>query len=365
MKPRTAPAALLALALAALVALLAPRPAGAEDGTSTSSPSCRTDVDRGQAGFFRTDPWAKGEVVLTFDDGPHPKHTPRVLDLLAEHRLPATFFVVGRAISRDTYHLVQRIVSEGHLLGSHSYSHDVKMTKLEAPEHTIATIRGQHEVTGILVDLALLATSAEDFDALYLRVFELSPRTWLSGRTITASFERFAERHRALLAERGYAGDARPYPLLYSRPPGGGPYVEYDGAAGAKLHDAALAELGMLNVLWHGASGDTVPEKRGDYAFLTGNMDKQAELGGVLLIHDYIRDDALAHSLARMATTKGVRVVTLDRAVEQKYGCAQTALAEALRGGREAVASPATASGVAQPTKPASSPASSPSVPAL
>ncbi len=349
MNPRSPFAALALLTLAALFACLAPRAADAQ--TSTTEAGCRPAGDRGHAGFFRTDPWARGELVLTFDDGPHPKHTPRVLDLLAEHRMQATFFVVGRAINRDTYHLVQRTVAEGHTLGSHSYSHDVKMTRLEAPELTVSFIRGQHEATSILVDLALLAESGDDFDALHRRVFESDPKAWLSGSGIAKSWQSYVARHRALLAERGYAGGERPYAILYSRPPGGGPYVEHDGAAGSKLHDLALAELGMLNVLWHGASGDTVPEKRGDFAFLTSNMDKQAELGGVLLIHDYIRVDALAHSLERIAKSASVRVVSLDRAVEQKYGCTPLALGEALR--------------VAQATKAASSPASSPSVPAL
>lgn len=59
---------------------------------------------------------------LSFDDGPHPEHTPRLLDLLAEHDVHASFFVVGqRAESHPA--IVERIVAEGHLLGNHSWSH--------------------------------------------------------------------------------------------------------------------------------------------------------------------------------------------------------------------------------------------------
>ncbi len=61
-------------------------------------------------------------VALTFDDGPDPYHTPRILDILAEHGCPATFFVLGTA-ARNWPGLVRRIVAEGHSLGSHCYSH--------------------------------------------------------------------------------------------------------------------------------------------------------------------------------------------------------------------------------------------------
>lgn len=63
-----------------------------------------------------------GGVALTFDDGPHPSSTPRVLDVLAEHGVPATFFCVG-SNARAHPELVARIQAEGHLVGSHSLTH--------------------------------------------------------------------------------------------------------------------------------------------------------------------------------------------------------------------------------------------------
>lgn len=62
-----------------------------------------------------------GRVALTFDDGPG-DHTHRVLDVLAAHRVPATFFVVGRNAERAP-DLVARIRDEGHGLGSHTLTH--------------------------------------------------------------------------------------------------------------------------------------------------------------------------------------------------------------------------------------------------
>jgi peptidoglycan/xylan/chitin deacetylase (PgdA/CDA1 family) len=61
-------------------------------------------------------------VALTFDDGPHPAHTPGVLAVLDEHQVKATFFMMGRNVER--YPAVARDVwRRGHEIGNHSYSH--------------------------------------------------------------------------------------------------------------------------------------------------------------------------------------------------------------------------------------------------
>lgn len=286
---------------------------------------------RGFYGLYADDETPKNDVSLTFDDGPHPTATPRVLDMLAERHLGATFFLIGRNINRDTYPLVQRMVADGHVLGSHSYSHDVHMTRVGAPSETVADIVAQHAATADLIDLAILARSGDDFDAMFREVFEADPATWLTASALRRDRKAIAARHRALLSKRGIAEGERAYATLLSRPPGGGPYVEHDGAAGIALYDRALAELGMVNVLWHGASGDTVPESRSDFAFLTRNLAKYSAHGGVILIHDYMRPDALAHGLDAM-NRAGVRVSPLEARLQAKYRCGEGALTALLRG---------------------------------
>lgn len=61
-------------------------------------------------------------VALTFDDGPHPVLTPRVLEILRERGIRATFFLIGKWVERHP-ELVRRIVAEGHTVGNHSYGH--------------------------------------------------------------------------------------------------------------------------------------------------------------------------------------------------------------------------------------------------
>src|SRR2546429_6928330 len=60
--------------------------------------------------------------ALTFDDGPNPQITPRLLSLLEKHRIPATFFVLGKYV-RQYPGLVADIVTRGHIVGNHTYGH--------------------------------------------------------------------------------------------------------------------------------------------------------------------------------------------------------------------------------------------------
>lgn len=66
---------------------------------------------------------AGGARYLSFDDGPHPEHTPQLLDLLAAHAVQASFFLVGKRVEQYPA-VVERIVAAGHLIGNHSWSHE-------------------------------------------------------------------------------------------------------------------------------------------------------------------------------------------------------------------------------------------------
>ncbi|WP_088224834.1 polysaccharide deacetylase family protein [Desulfosporosinus sp. FKB] len=61
-------------------------------------------------------------VALTFDDGPHPEYTPKVLDILERYKVPATFFVVGE--NAQAYpEIIKEIQEHGHQLGMHCQQH--------------------------------------------------------------------------------------------------------------------------------------------------------------------------------------------------------------------------------------------------
>jgi len=62
------------------------------------------------------------KLALTFDDGPDPEWTPAILDILKEKKVPATFFMIGSAMEAHPG-LVQRVLSDGHEIGNHTYTH--------------------------------------------------------------------------------------------------------------------------------------------------------------------------------------------------------------------------------------------------
>ncbi len=67
-------------------------------------------------------------VHLTFDDGPHPEATPKVLDILKTRDLKATFFLLGENVERYP-DVAQEIVNQGHFIGNHALAHVSLMLK--------------------------------------------------------------------------------------------------------------------------------------------------------------------------------------------------------------------------------------------
>ena len=83
-------------------------------------------------------------VALTFDDGPFPASTPMLLDLLARHRLPATFFVIGRQAAAHP-ELIAAILAHGHTIGNHSSRHD-NLLMLRSSKALADDIRATQEI---------------------------------------------------------------------------------------------------------------------------------------------------------------------------------------------------------------------------
>ncbi len=81
-------------------------------------------------------------LALTFDDGPHPVYTPRLLDILKEKHVKATFYVVGTNAKRYP-EILRRILAEGHEIGNHSVTHG-NLTKM-SPDGVRNELRVCHE----------------------------------------------------------------------------------------------------------------------------------------------------------------------------------------------------------------------------
>ena len=83
-------------------------------------------------------------VYLTFDDGPSDRVTPKILDILKEEKVKATFFIVGNAAQSRKY-LLEREYREGHTVAVHSYTHEYKQIYSSA-ENLLADIDKCNEV---------------------------------------------------------------------------------------------------------------------------------------------------------------------------------------------------------------------------
>lgn len=83
-------------------------------------------------------------VALTFDDGPHPEITPKILDVLSTYQAKATFFMIGQHIERYP-DLAARVAAEGHEIGNHTWTHP-DLTKLDEQQ-----IRDELERTAQLI----------------------------------------------------------------------------------------------------------------------------------------------------------------------------------------------------------------------
>ncbi|MFE9257721.1 polysaccharide deacetylase family protein [Streptomyces sp. NPDC006879] len=124
------------LLCAAALAPGSPRPVGAKEQADSPAPAPARAGSPARAVVSESivhRPEVAGRAVnLTLDDGPDPRWTPQVLDLLGQNSVKATFCLVGPQAERHP-HLVRRIVSDGHRLCDHSMSHDVRMDQKPVP----------------------------------------------------------------------------------------------------------------------------------------------------------------------------------------------------------------------------------------
>jgi peptidoglycan/xylan/chitin deacetylase (PgdA/CDA1 family) len=126
----------------------------------------------GSKNFPQTLPLDDHEVVLTFDDGPWPPTTPKVLAALAHECVRATFFLIGKPASEHPA-LVRRIAAEGHTIGHHTWTHRSLMQI--KPSETTEEI--DHGISAVEMALHGVATTTPGTPFFRFPGFETTPAT--------------------------------------------------------------------------------------------------------------------------------------------------------------------------------------------
>lgn len=119
-------------------------------------------TDTGYTQYGSPSLYKSGKYALTFDDGPHPIYTARILNSLKEANVKATFFIITSNVTDKTYPLIKRMLDEGHIVASHGVSHD---NSNKIPKEV-----WKSRVKKSLIDLAALYKKAgHTFDKFYYR----------------------------------------------------------------------------------------------------------------------------------------------------------------------------------------------------
>lgn len=94
-------------------------------------------------------------VALTFDDGPDEENTPRILRILKDKNVKATFFVIGKKAEKYP-HLIRQIDEDGHIIGNHSYSHNYLIAFFSSKKLKADLMRCNEVIAGIIMKSPML-----------------------------------------------------------------------------------------------------------------------------------------------------------------------------------------------------------------
>jgi len=124
--------------------------AGADDSGWEEASAHRSTGPLGLRDSYSSVETALPLIALTFDDGPHPTHTPRLLDILKARNVKATFYVVATNAKRYP-EIMRRMIAEGHEVGNHTVTHGnlARMTPDEVRKELRLAHESIVETTGI------------------------------------------------------------------------------------------------------------------------------------------------------------------------------------------------------------------------
>lgn len=209
----------------------------------------------------------KKRCYLTFDDGPSTETTPKILDVLSEYGIKATFFEVGRYIENNP-DMTRRVYNEGHLIANHSYSHDYNA----------------------------MYGSEESFRDEIEKCYELIKET---------------------------TGEAEPFPLI--RFPGGS-YNSGDHAEEKQEYKLTLADMGFYYCDWNCVNGDAEGARKNSEELVQTFKDTSANFNNlIVLMHDTNAKASTAEALPQIIEYLREKGYTFHRLDDIDYNPQPTA----------------------------------------
>lgn len=224
--------------------------AGGGSGRSGSDAPAATELTRGGP-ILRLDgdtPASRsmpaGTIALTFDDGPDPRWTPQILDVLRRHRAHATFFVVGARVNEHP-ELVRRILAEGHELGSHTFTHA-----------DLAALPDWRRDLELNLTRTAIAGATDRYATLFRPPFSAGP-TSLTADDVSALRAAARSGHVAVLADRDTVDWRRPgVDAIVAAASGAPPATPGQRTPTATPGPAATDDGSGAVVLMHDGGGD-------------------------------------------------------------------------------------------------------------
>ncbi len=232
-----------------------PRPVAAErkpapvDVTS-GGPVLRVDGDR----QVTSRGMPANTIALTFDDGPDPQWTPKILDILARHGAHATFFVIGSKVNEQP-ELTRRILAEGHELGVHTFTH-VELATVPQWRRDLELTLCQNAIAGVT-----------GFQSALMRPPYSSETNAVSGDEFDAIADVAADKYLVVLADldtKDWSNPGTKAIVVASTPePGRGAVVMMHDGGGDRSQTAASVEQLLMALGPQGYRFTTVSEGLG------------------------------------------------------------------------------------------------------
>lgn len=129
------------------------------------------------------------KIAITFDDGPHPVYTEKLLDGLKERDVKATFFVLGEKV-KEYPEIIERMQREGHIIGNHTYTHiqlrsgnrEKFRKELVMTNQAISEVTGQ-EVQYVRPPYGTWDKKLEEELNMFPVLWNVDPNDWCTGNT--------------------------------------------------------------------------------------------------------------------------------------------------------------------------------------